>query len=251
MHIFDDRRNLIVAPDKTAAEAFSAAHWISCAKESITRRGYFNVALSGGSTPAAIYRILSEKHADSIDWTKVRLFWSDERAVPPSDKESNYKMAMDAGLGSLSIPANQIFRMHAEEGDKGAKDYEGLIRAHVHDLAFDLVMLGMGDDGHTASLFPHTKALNEFSTLTAMNYIPEKGVWRMTMTYPCINQARHIVLYVLGQNKAEMVEKVLNGPSHPLVYPVQKVGTPTHKAFWILDKASAALLQLPETACLS
>lgn len=251
MHIFDERRNLIVISERQAAEEFAAKHWISCAKEAIQRRGNFFVALSGGSTPNAIYQKLASEYLNELDWSKVHLFWSDERSVPPTDADSNYKMAMDAGLKQLPIPANQIHRMHAEEGDKAAKNYEELIRNVVHDQHFDLVMLGMGEDGHTASLFPHTKALEDFSTLVTMNHVPQKSTWRMTMTYPLINQSRHIAIYVLGAGKADMVHQVLEGASRPHDLPIQKIGTPTHKALWILDKPAAAKLQLPESACLS
>lgn len=251
MHSYDERREIAVAQDRPSAEEFAAAHWIACAKEAVDKRGFFNVALSGGSTPAAIYRILANEYAAEIDWNKVRLFWSDERSVPPTDRDSNYKMSMDAGLSQLGIPSTHIFRMLAEEGDRGAKEYEDILKKYIPDGHFDLVMLGMGDDGHTASLFPHTKALEDYSHLVTMNYIESKSTWRMTLTYPCINLARNIAIYVLGEAKADMVEKVLKGNYHPKEYPVQKVGTSSHKALWIMDIAAASKLHLPESACLS
>lgn len=250
MYAFDDRRYIAIAKDKTIAIDFAADHWITIAKESIQRHGAFYVALSGGSTPAAIFKTLATQHLYSIDWTKVFLFWSDERSVPPSDKDSNFHMSMESGLKSLPILPEHIFRMHAEEGPQAAETYEQQILITIPEATFDLIMLGMGEDGHTASLFPHTEALQESDRLVVMNYVPEKTTWRMTFTYPLINRARNIVIYVLGNGKEDMVEKIFTGPTLLTQYPIQNVGTPTHRATWIMDVAAASRLELPESACL-
>lgn len=234
----DERRSYIVLNDEEAV-AYAAKHFIQTAEESIRTHGQFVVALSGGNTPKAIFHeLLNYKKA--LDWSRVKLFWSDERAVLPTHPDSNYKMAMDAAFGELVSPGN-IFRMFAErELETEAREYEALIKSHC--TAFDLVMLGMGDDGHTASLFPHSKALDIEGPLVTPNWIESKKSWRMTLTYDGIHRSRAIVLYVLGQNKAEMVQKVLKGPYDYHTYPSQKIGTASHKALWLLDKSAAASL---------
>ncbi|MDX8431624.1 MAG: 6-phosphogluconolactonase [Candidatus Algichlamydia australiensis] len=224
--------------NKEETLAFAVEHWVKTATEAIQNRGSFRVALSGGSTPKAIYQKLSTEFADKIDWSEVHLFWGDERTVSPDHPDSNYKMAMDAGFSKLPIPENQIHRMVAEkEIEANARAYEKLMQA----APLDLVMLGMGEDGHTASLFPNTAALNEKERLVLPNHVPQKETMRMTLTFPCINRARNIVFYVLGDSKKEMIKKVFTEPEHN--FPSQLIGTPESRALWILDLAAAGLLE--------
>ncbi len=239
---FDARRTIIIPGKKEETLAFAANHWIECGQKAISDHGYFAAALSGGSTPKLIYeRIVTQK--SKLDWGKVFLFWSDERAVPPDDTESNFHMAMVEGkLNQLPIPKENIFRMVAEkEIEANAIAYEKLIKEKVKTL--DLTMLGMGEDGHTASLFPHTEALHMVNRLVAPNFVPQKNTWRMSFTFDCINQSKNIVLYALGAGKAEILAKVLTSPYSPDDLPSQRVGTPDHKALFILDEdASTNLL---------
>lgn len=235
--ITEERRSLIVPGDQATTLAFCVDHWLKTAKTAIQKHGHFAVALSGGTTPHAIYRALAERKRE-LDWNKVFLFWSDERAVPPDHPESNYQMAMQAGLNGLGIPTTQIFRMNAE-GE--AEEYEKTIKTLLKDRPFDLVMLGMGEDGHTASLFPGTAALTIQDRLVARNYVPQKKSWRMTLTFPCINSAKNITIYVLGKNKQEMLFKVFRDEKSKDL-PVQKVGTVEHPALWIADQDAAGLL---------
>lgn len=236
---FDERRDIIIPGDIEKTIEFCVSHFIQLANKAIKDHGAFFVALSGGSTPKAIFnKLASEKYRSSIDWEKVYLFWSDERSVGPNHEESNYNMAMKAGFDSLAIPKDHIFRMKAETDiDKHALEYEHLIKDHVENNSFDLIMLGMGEDGHTASLFPHTQALKEHSRLVVSNFIPEKNTWRMTMTFPCINKAKTIAIYVLGSSKANRVKEILS--SQQTSYPVALVGTKTHKALWIMDSKAS------------
>jgi len=228
---------LAVPGNKEKAIAYCIEHWLNIAKESINDHGTFYVALSGGSTPKAIYKALATDYAEALDWEKVHLFWSDERAVPPSNDESNYKMAMDSGFAKLPIPEDNIHRMVTEEEiGKNATRYEKEINDILEDKPFDLIMLGMGDDGHTASLFPDTNALDEETRGVVANYVDKKETWRMTMTYPLINKARHIALYVMGDGKNDMLYSILveNAP-----LPSHKIGTPENKALWIADDEAA------------
>jgi len=210
---------------------YAAEHFVNLAKKAIEQRGAFHVALSGGSTPKALFKMLSgPPYAKQIDWQKVWIYWSDERCVGPNDPDSNYKMAMDAGLKSLSIPQNQIFRMEGELDPKeAALRYEAILPQH-----FDLIMLGMGDDGHTASLFPGTAALEENSRKVVANYIPQKNSWRLTLTFKCLADNNPVVFYVLGPGKADMVKKVFNSGD----YPASRV----ENALWILDAEAAKMV---------
>lgn len=237
---WDDRRDLIILPNKEEAIAFSVENWIHCSKRAIQRKGSFTVALSGGSTPKEIYERLAK--SAEIEWNKIYLFWSDERAVPPDHPESNYRMTVNTGLTN-QIPPSQIFRMKAESHiEKNAREYEEKIRHHLIEHSLDLVMLGIGEDGHIASLFPQTDALNIGDHLVASNYIPEKKSWRMTLTYPGIHKGVQIAIYALGDSKRSIVTKALNAPIASN-WPASKIGVPGHKALWILDKNAALTLK--------
>lgn len=171
----------------------------------------------------------------------MKLFWSDERNVPPDNTESNYHMAMQSGLSSLPLSPKHIFRMKAENDlNKHAADYETLIKSETFEQTFDLITLGMGDDGHTASLFPHTAALKIRDRWVAANWVPQKNSWRMTFTYPLLERTRHLCLYVLGEGKAAEVAKVFSPPNQPEELPSQAVGTKDCKALWILDKEASS-----------
>ena len=237
---YDSRRKIFIGKTKEEALEFAAENWIHTAARSIQNTGKFAVALSGGSTPKAIFEKLSEMPKE-IDWSKVFLFWGDERSVPPTHEESNYKMAMES-FSKVPIPKQHIFRMKAEiDIEKNAKEYEEKIRHTLGTSLFDLVMLGVGEDGHTASLFPNTKALSETEALVVPNDIPQKMTQRMTLTYPCINESKNIVIYALGQSKKEIVPKVLKAPILS-PFPTSKIGTEKSPALWVLDADAASNL---------
>ncbi|MGA8163430.1 MAG: 6-phosphogluconolactonase [Waddliaceae bacterium] len=244
----DERRDVVIPGDAAATIEFCADHFFRVAEDAIANHGYFAVALSGGSTPKAIFKKIKQvvsyppnektqkEFRPSIDWKRVMVFWSDERSVPPDHPDSNYKMAMEAGFGSLGISSQQIFRMHGEgDIEKHAMEYEELINKFLPDGVFDLVMLGMGEDGHTASLFPKTHGLHPSHRLVIANYVPKFDTWRMTLTFDCINRARNIVIYVMGKGKAHVLERVLSSAYEPDLYPVQAIGTPANKALLIAD----------------
>jgi 6-phosphogluconolactonase len=235
---WDDRRDWIVPGDAEQTIAFAAEHWIHQAKRSIQQRGRFAVALSGGSTPKAIYEKVTQ--SKEIDWKSVWLFWSDERAVPPDHTESNYQMAMASGFSQVPIPPSQIFRMKAESDlEKNALEYEEVIKRHLGKHYFDLVMLGIGEDGHTASLFPETKALTETDRIVVSNWVPKLNSNRMTLTFTCINQSFSSALYAIGPSKRSIVIQALEA-AIVSPWPASRVGTPDHKTLWILDQAASA-----------
>ncbi len=241
---YDDRRNIVVPGDKETTLNFCVKNFFENAFKAIRENDFFSIALSGGSTPKAIFeKIATSPQSKNVRWDRVFLFWSDERSVPPEDPQSNYAMAMKAGFASLPIPKENVFRMQAEDDTtKYAKKYEEKILMTLKNRPFDFIMLGVGEDGHTASLFPKTHALQASEQLVASNYVPEKETWRMTLTFKCINEALQIVVYALGKDKAAIVKQVLGGPYDPDILPAQRVGTASNKALWILDDAAASFL---------
>jgi 6-phosphogluconolactonase len=243
---YDERRNIAIPGDQEATLHFCAEHFYETVQQSLKNQNYFAVALAGGSTPKAIYeRIAAHPKRLTIDWTRILLFWSDERNVPPNHSDSNYAMALKAGFDSLNIPQENIFRMQAETDiEENAKVYENLILNKIPSQKFDLVLLGIGEDGHTASLFPYTHGLHANKRLVIANFIPEKNIWRMSLTFECINAAKQSCVYVLGSNKAEILQRLLNGPFNPDLLPAQLVGTLKHPALWIADADASAKLRL-------
>ncbi len=240
----DNRRDIIIGEDKFHTIQLAVHHFIQVAQNAISERNVFHVALSGGSTPKAIYTCLAEEpNKDQIDWSKVYLWWSDERAVEASHSDSNYRMALSEGFDRLSIPEEHQFRMKGEgDIEKHALEYENSIKQYIANLQFDLIMLGMGEDGHTASLFPQTHALHSDGRLVVANYVPKLNAWRMTFTYKLINQAREIAVYVLGEDKAMMLKTILHGEYSSDDLPLQKVGTPSNKALFIVDSSASQKL---------
>ncbi len=241
---FDERRNIALPGPMDRSIEFAVEHFIRVAQDAIEKSDRFVVALSGGSTPKKIFQMLTTpKYRSAVDWSKFYLFWSDERAVGPDHPDSNYKMAMDSGLSQLEINEDQVFRMKGEGSiEEHALEYEKLIRKVLNGHLFDLIMLGVGEDGHTASLFPGTWALSIHDRWVVANEVPQKNCWRMTFTYTLINQAHHTCLYVMGKDKSEILAKVLLDPSNSL--PSAKVGTTSHPALWIVDEdASRELLE--------
>lgn len=236
---WDTRRDLIVPGNQTATLTYCVEHFIHTANQAIRDHNAFFVALSGGSTPKALFEAVSSPNYRSLlDWTKCHLFWSDERVVPLDHPDSNYNMAMQAGLKKVPIPPAQIHPMVTSDPiEESATAYEKRIQETLKGKPFDLVMLGLGEDGHTASLFPNTEGLQVKDRLVIANFIEAKKCWRMTFTYKCINAAQNITIYVLGSGKQHILSDVLFSSSN--TYPIEKIGTPTHKALFIADEAAA------------
>jgi 6-phosphogluconolactonase len=212
--------------------------------------GTASVALAGGGTPAALYRRLTETpYRDRVDWKAVDWFWGDERAVPPDHEDSNYRMACDTLLRPLEISPDRIHRMPADEENlcAAAERYETIVRERVGRVesgvpAIDLVLLGVGGDGHTASLFPGSTALNETRRLIAETRVPSLDVWRMTMTYPLLRAARQILFLVTGSGKAEVMAKLLSA-GNDSEFPSAALRDGSTPIMWILDADAARLVQ--------
>jgi len=229
-----------------------ACELVSAAAAVCTGQGqFFRVALAGGSTPEPVYAALAEDK--DVDWSTWQIFWSDERCVPPASTDSNYNMVKRVLLDRLARPPRVVVRM-AGEGDPeaAAVAYEEAVRDMVpphpkhgaHSLPrFDLVILGMGNDGHTASLFPHTPALHETERLVVPNLAPSQPASRLTFTYPLLNAARRILFLVSGAAKANTLREVLSGPYLPEQYPCQAVLPTAGTVTWIVDEAAFSAIE--------
>jgi 6-phosphogluconolactonase len=210
--------------------------------------GRFTVALSGGSTPKAMFQILAEKpFADSLPWPSIYFFWGDERCVSPDHAESNYRMANETLLSKVPVPRENIFRIPAEDEDheRAAAIYSETLQTFFAEEqpGFDIVFLGMGADGHTASLFPGTTALCADGGVAAANYVDKLQSWRITLTADAINKASNVIFLVAGADKAPALKEVIKGPRNPKQYPSQLI-KPSHGALlWMVDEAAAKLLQ--------
>jgi 6-phosphogluconolactonase len=218
----------------------AAEQFVRLAAEAITSRGVFNVALSGGSTPLPLYALLAlPEWAARVNWPRVQVFWGDERCVPPDHRDSNYRMANNALLGVVPLPVANIHRMRGEiDPAQAAEEYERVIA----EVRFDLILLGMGGDGHTASLFPGTAVIHEQKRRVVAHYVDKLSMWRLTLTPPVINAARNVTFLVAGTDKAERLREVLQGPYQPDVLPSQIVKPEDGQLYWLVDKAAAALL---------
>ncbi len=232
---------------KTAAELFeaAAADFAARATGAVQASGRFTVALSGGSTPKTLYSLLATK--PNIPWDKICFFWGDERHVPPDHPESNYRMANEALLSKVPVRPENIFRIHAEENDAAAAamQYEQALRDSFHLSPgqfprFDLILLGTGPDGHTASLFPGTAALNEPQRLVVANWVPKFNTHRITFTFPVLNAAACVMFLASGPDKAAILREILENPAADL--PSQRVQPTNGALIWLVDRAAAGAL---------
>jgi 6-phosphogluconolactonase len=238
---------------KTAEEMAmaSARLFASKVEQAVAMRGVARMAISGGSTPKRTFQLLADPagaFAATVPWDKLQLYWVDERCVGPDDPESNYGVARELLLSKVPIPDGNVFRMEGElDPDEAASRYESTLRNTMklegaESPAFDLVTLGMGPDGHTASLFPETAALDEMGRLVVANHVPQKETYRITLTWPVINHASEVVFEVEGAGKAEILAEVLTGPRDPERLPSQLIRPANGKLLFLLDEAAAAKL---------
>ncbi len=213
---------------------------------SLASRGRFTIALSGGSTPRLLYELLaSPPHLGTIGWGGWGVFWSDERCVPPDHEDSNYRMAKESFLDQVPIPTANVHRMQGEGVPHvAALEYEELLRGYFRspEPSFDLILLGIGDDGHTASLFPGTLALGERSRLVLHNWVPDQQVHRITFTLPLINAARIVAFLGTGESKAEVLRRVLEPAPGESLLPATMVQPSSDAVHWFLTQSAARLL---------
>jgi len=225
----------------TAGDLFlGAAYKVSSIVDAyLQNKPFCSVALSGGSTPKRLYELLAQGMGGHVDWKRVQIFFSDERNVPPDDLESNFRMAKEAFLGAGLVPESNVHRIHGEySADEAAKGYEEEIRKVLGDNpAFDLILLGLGPDGHTASLFAGSPALNEQEKLVVGNRVAKLNADRITFTYPLLNAASRVLFLASGADKSRIARAVLSGEGD---LPSQHVKPVHGESIWMLDKDSAA-----------
>jgi 6-phosphogluconolactonase len=247
----DSNRELLVCSDPEAVAREGARRFALHAAAAIQQHGRFAIALSGGSTPKRMYEILAQQYHDEVDWDFVHFFWGDERFVPSTNAASNYHMTEVALLNALELPNGNVHRVRTEmEGaEAAAAAYERELISFF-TLApgeipkFDLVLLGLGTNGHTASLFPYSKTLHENSRLVVAEYIEEVRQSRITLTAPAINAARDILFLVTGAEKASVVKEILFGPADTERLPAQLIHSDPETTTWLLDRTAAT--QLPK-----
>jgi 6-phosphogluconolactonase len=235
----------------TPQELFAAAaeEVVHAANEAVAQRGRFTIALAGGSTPKSLYNLVATNARTTLPWDRMFFFWGDERHVPPTDPESNYRMAEEAMLSKVPVPPGNVFRIKTEnpEAAAAAEDYEKAIRKFFglepgQFPRFDLILLGMGPDGHTASLFPGTTALQEKSRLVVANWVEKMKTHRITLTLPVLNAARCVTFLVSGTDKAPALKAVLEENVPAEQYPAKLIKPSDGKLIWLIDRAAASQL---------
>lgn len=235
-------------PDLDTLSQQAAQYTVQLANQAIVTHGRFTIALAGGSTPKKLYALLAgEPYRSQIDWASVEVFWGDERCVPPDSEDSNFHMAQEALLSKVPIPASQVHRMPADQ-----PDHETASQAYTAEIrrtfgtegipSFDLIQLGIGPEGHTASLFPHQASLHEQQRLVMPVTVPKPPPERLTFTPPLLNAARHVLFLVAGAEKADVVHAILEGEYQPDEYPAQIVRPTNGEVTWMLDTAAASKL---------
>lgn len=239
IQIYADRDHLVRAVAETIVLA---------AESAVVGRERFSIGLSGGSTVIALFDLLaSAEFANRIKWPRVDVFWGDERCVPPDHPASNYRLAHDRWLSQVPIPPEQVHRMRGElDPAQAASQYEAVLRDYFGEVSvpqFDLLLQGMGEDGHTASLFPHSAALRKVRRWVTENFVEKlEQPWRLTLTLPVINAAREVVFMVSGASKAATLREVLEGPYRPDESPAQMIKPDHGRLVWMVDGAAAAQL---------
>jgi 6-phosphogluconolactonase len=242
---------IIILPNAAAIARRAAEEFVSIAAQAVKEKGACNVALAGGSTPKALYSLLVDdpEFRARVPWDKLQLFFGDERHVPPDHTDSNFRMATEAMIAKSPLRPEQVTRIQGELADTemAAREYEQALRRHFRLSAgeyprFDLVLLGMGEEGHTLSLFPGTKALHPEGRLVVRNWIGKLYAERITLTAATINQAACILFMVTRADKAPALKAVLEGPYEPEQLPAQLIQPRDGKLLWLLDTAAASML---------
>ena len=241
IHIYPGKKELIIATTEKI---------IDYIEQTTQKHGLCNIALSGGNTPYDVYSLLAENsYRDSVDWNCVHLFWGDERMVSPDHPDSNYGMTRQTLLEHIAIPEDNVHRIRGEIAPEQASiEYAELLRGHfTEDLPhFDLILLGIGEDGHTASLFPGTDALVEYNQPVTAVFVPKFNTWRVTMTLPVLNAAREIVFLASGSSKSNIAQRILSVEQPTKDLPATLVNPENGMVHWMLDSDAAALINKKE-----
>jgi 6-phosphogluconolactonase len=231
----------------------AAQEFVQSATQGVSEKGSFRVALTGGSTPKTLYSLLANEAAlhSQLPWDKMFVYFGDERSVGPDHPDSNFRMASETILSKVPLKPEQVFRIKGEyeDAEKAAQEYEQALRASFKIAEgqfprFDLVLLGMGNDGHTASLFPGTKALHETKRLVVRNWVGKLYTHRVTLTAPAINNAARVIFMITGADKALALKGVLEGPYEPEQLPAQMIQPSNGKLLWLVDTIAGGMLSI-------
>ncbi len=240
------RPSLLIKKDLNELSFHAADLFVKIANESITKHGSCSIALAGGSTPHRLYELLASEYRTAVSWNNVSFFFGDERNVPADSAESNYRMANETLLLPLGIDPRSVYRWRTEIArvERTAADYDATLSTYFHTRGrgLDLVLLGVGSDAHTASLFPHTDALHEVEKFAVANWVDTLHDYRLTVTFPVINNASNVMFLVSGVEKAKAVKNVIEGEFMPEEYPAQLVKPSSGNLYWLLDKPAASKL---------
>lgn len=242
-------------PDFEGLVRVAAQHIVNVSQETIANHGQMAFALAGGSTPKKLYSLLAgDPFRSQIPWGSIHFFWGDERHVPPDHQDSNYRMAREALLAHVPVPDDHVHRIPSEmqNAEEAADSYERELREYFQlapgqNPRFDLILLGLGPDGHTASLFPGTPAVHDTTRLVAAPWVKKFSTFRITLTPAILNKANHVMFLVSGQDKAEALRSVLEGPYQPEVFPAQVIHPAQGQLIWLVDKEAAGCLRSPLT----
>ena len=237
IHVYSNKEKLVIA---------TAEHMVNSIEQAIQQNGLCNVALSGGNTPGGVFSLLASNfYQDRVDWGRLHLFWGDERMVPPEHQDSNFRMVQETLLDHIKIPGENVHRIRGEIApEEAAAEYAELLDAHFkEDLpCFDLILLGLGEDGHTASLFPETDAVGECEKHAVAVFVPRLSAWRVTLTLPVLNAAREILFLVSGKSKSEMIQRIMSIKQPAKELPATMVNPQNGELHWMLDSEAMVLI---------
>ncbi len=241
------KKNIHIYPNKEKLVAATTERVVDSIEKAIAKNGFCNIALSGGNTPGGVYSLLATiPYKDRVDWGKLHLFWGDERMVPPEHQDSNFKMVEDTLLKHVAVPDDNVHRIRGEivPEQAAAEEYSSLLNVHFKtDLPrFDIILLGLGEDGHTASLFPGTDAVEERERHAVAAFVPKLDSWRVTLTLPVLNAAREIYFLVSGRSKSDIIQRIMSIKQPSKELPATMVDPDNGELHWMLDSEAMVLI---------
>ena len=239
-------KNIHAYPNKEKLVAATTERIADCMEQAIQKNGLCNMALSGGKTPGGIFSLLaSNPYRDRLDWSRLHIFWGDERMVPPEHQDSNFRLVQETLLDHIKMPDENVHRMRGEIApEEAAKEYAELLHDHFKGSlpCFDLMLLGLGEDGHTASLFPETDAVEECEKHAVAVFVPKLDAWRVTLTLPVLNAARKILFLVSGKSKSKMVQRIMSNKQPAKEIPATMVNPQNGEIHWMMDSEAMVLI---------
>ena len=239
-------KRIHVYPNKEKLVAATAERVINLIGQAIQENGLCNIALAGGNTPREVYSMLAaNSYRDRVDWNGLHIFWGDERMVPPEHQDSNFRMVQQTLLEHIKIPDGNVHRIRGEiTPEQAAAEYTELLHDHFREDSphFDLILLGIGEDGHTASLFPDTDAIEECERHTVAVFVPRLNTWRVTLTLPVLNAAREVIFLVSGSSKSNIIQRIMSVKQPTKDLPATMVNPENGTLHWMLDSEAAALI---------